>query len=85
MSNFIIPDAVFDSLDWQSVKGSELGILLTGCKIIGAEPIVDSVNEDGDNEAGVCLYLDKPESGIIAFEAREDYGDFILEVAKVPP
>lgn len=85
MSNYIIPNAVFDCLDWQSVKGSELSSLLTGCTIIGAEPIVDSLNQDGDNEVGVCLYLDKSENGIIAFEAREDYGDFILEVAKVPP
>lgn len=85
MNNYIVPDAVFDRLDWQSVKGRELSSLLTGCKIIGAEPIVDSLDQDGDNEAGVFLYLDKPESGIIALGARDDYGDFILEVAKVPP
>lgn len=83
MSNYIVPDAVFDSLDWQSVKGRELSSLLTGCKIIGAEPLVGSL--DGDDEVGVFLYLDKPESGIIALGAREDYGDFVLEVAKVPP
>lgn len=83
MSNYIIPDSVFDNLDWQPVKGSELCPLLTGYKIVGTEPLVGSL--DGENEVGVFLYIDKPESGIIALGAREDYGDFILEVAKVPP
>lgn len=64
ISNIIIPDEVFNGLDWQDFELSEL----LGCKIVGIEPIVDGLT-DNANTVGICFTVESPDGSQFAVEA----------------
>lgn len=51
MSNILLPDNIFDFLRWGTVDGMEVGTLIQGATVIGAEPIDYPLTD------GVLLYL----------------------------
>lgn len=84
MGNFIIPDAVFDRLDWSTVAAEDLNDILTGQTVLGAEMVGLPNAPDG-----VLLYFGRPDGVIIAVDFDGDpIGDedaFLISVAYVEP
>lgn len=84
MENFIIPDAVFDRLDWETVEVEDINDILLGSTVLGAELIGLPNAPDG-----VLIFFRRPDGGIIAVDfdgnpyATEEA--FIISVAYVDP
>lgn len=84
MENFIIPDAVFDRLDWETVAAEDLNDILTGSTVLGAE-LVGLPNAPD----GVLIYFDRSDGSIIAVDFDGDpigvEDAFLISVAYVEP
>lgn len=79
MKNLIIPDEIFNNLDWKDIDPCEL----LGCTIIGVEPIVDGIAETADT-VGVILHLNKEDGSKFAVEiSNDDFGEIIISGAKI--
>lgn len=78
-----ISDEVFDNLQWKAVDGKEADSILTGLKVVGAEPVGYPITD------GLILYLQDSEGEVIALstEVNTDTPDeenpLYIDIARV--
>lgn len=81
----MIPDTIFDGLEWHEIETEDLSGQLEGFLIVGAEPVFDSFDKDRKLD-GVLLTLKKPDSQelkVIDLSCEEV--PFYISGAYVPP
>lgn len=77
--NYIVPDDVFDSLEWNDTTIQDLASLLLGSQIVGLEPITD-----GTANTGAVIYIERRSGELLAVELFWDYEELIMATATVP-
>lgn len=73
LTALLADESVYDSLAWETLDGRELGLLLQGLVILGAEPI------DYPCTDGVVIYLEDRAGEVFVMETGAD--PFCLEEA----
>lgn len=66
-------DEKFNSLEWKSCDWDELNDMISGLKVIGAEPCGLPLAEAPFAREGVCIYFRMKDNGVLAISIDPDF------------
>ena len=81
----MIPEEIFDRLEWHEIESEELEDQLEGFLIVGAEPVFDCLDKNRKLE-GVLLTLKRPDSQELkVIDLSSEEVPLYVSEAYVPP